>query len=285
MDPERLTECENRRLLQWLERSGPDEWHAVAFGWNWDNGIGPLQWIVSQPRCDAATAQFVFWTACMGDGPELRQLAADIVQRWSAGQYRTVRFSVKGHIDPSAATAAVAVPQGLDVAVDGPDEPAVGENFNEGIPAEITFACFEELGQTPPAWLLRQLGMHDNGGKPAPKDRVESLGNRLMMNELSEQEIDRLLVDPAAFRDFKEYRMFVDSAKFKRLSDEKHSMAKAGGDTSELQRQQDEILRRMSRPFDPQLYPDLVGNSPPGPRTRPFGRMDPPRPFGRKNGG
>jgi Domain of unknown function (DUF4274) len=48
-------------LAGYLEKGGPDEWHKIASGWNWDGGVEPLKWIIRQPQCDRATALLVYW--------------------------------------------------------------------------------------------------------------------------------------------------------------------------------------------------------------------------------
>jgi hypothetical protein len=49
-------------FTQWLvQEAGPDDWHLVADGWNWDEGEDPLWWIVTRPNCDRATALRIFW--------------------------------------------------------------------------------------------------------------------------------------------------------------------------------------------------------------------------------
>jgi hypothetical protein len=50
-----------RWLAAWLRSASPDGWHAMADGWNWDNGIEPLAWIARQPDCDKATALTIYW--------------------------------------------------------------------------------------------------------------------------------------------------------------------------------------------------------------------------------
>ena len=51
----------NQLLIEWMQERGPDDWHRVATNYNWDNGLAPLQWIISQPDCDKATALAIFW--------------------------------------------------------------------------------------------------------------------------------------------------------------------------------------------------------------------------------
>ncbi len=50
-------------LIAWLKAHGPDDWHRVAEGWNWDDGVDILEWIAEQPECDRATAQLIFLLA------------------------------------------------------------------------------------------------------------------------------------------------------------------------------------------------------------------------------
>lgn len=49
-------------MISWLQRRSPDVWHVVAGHLNWDFAIDVLEWIVSQPQCDLATAALLFWT-------------------------------------------------------------------------------------------------------------------------------------------------------------------------------------------------------------------------------
>ncbi len=48
-------------LMTWLAQATPDDWHQVAWGWNWDSGHETLQWIIRQPTCDCGTALLVYW--------------------------------------------------------------------------------------------------------------------------------------------------------------------------------------------------------------------------------
>ncbi len=49
-------------LPAYLTQATPDEWHQVAWKWNWDSGVEALQWIIRQPTCDRGTALLVYWT-------------------------------------------------------------------------------------------------------------------------------------------------------------------------------------------------------------------------------
>ena len=37
------------------------EYHYLAWHWNWDEGIKPLEWIIQQPNCDRGTALLIYW--------------------------------------------------------------------------------------------------------------------------------------------------------------------------------------------------------------------------------
>lgn len=49
-----------------LETATPDEWHQVAWNWNWDSGIDELNWIIQQKACDKGTALLIYWYAGPG---------------------------------------------------------------------------------------------------------------------------------------------------------------------------------------------------------------------------
>lgn len=48
-------------LQTFLAQATPDEWHQVAWQWNWDSGVEPLRWIIGQPACDRGTALLIYW--------------------------------------------------------------------------------------------------------------------------------------------------------------------------------------------------------------------------------
>ena len=48
-------------FAEWLQKGSPADWHQAADNWNWDYGLAPLQWIVSQPDCDLATALLIYY--------------------------------------------------------------------------------------------------------------------------------------------------------------------------------------------------------------------------------
>lgn len=59
--PEMTSAASVAALAKYLEDNGPDEWHKIASGWNWDAGVEPLDWIIRQPQCDQATALLIYW--------------------------------------------------------------------------------------------------------------------------------------------------------------------------------------------------------------------------------
>ncbi len=48
-------------MIDWLSDKSPDVWFEVTQHLNWDNSMGVLDWIISQPQCDKANAALVFW--------------------------------------------------------------------------------------------------------------------------------------------------------------------------------------------------------------------------------
>lgn len=93
---------ETALVIDWLRVRQPDDWHRLALGWNWDHGLTPMQWIVTQTECDKATALHVFWLSapdtvieCPDEATARKKhvgeewpVLRDIVDRWSAGRYK-----------------------------------------------------------------------------------------------------------------------------------------------------------------------------------------------------
>lgn len=50
-------------LATYLAQTTPEDWHQVAWSWNWDAGTAQMQWIIRQPNCDRGTALLVCWYA------------------------------------------------------------------------------------------------------------------------------------------------------------------------------------------------------------------------------
>ena len=270
-----LIQCQIAKVLAWLPRQSPDIWHAVATGWNWDVDLAPLEWIVRQPDCDAATAQFVFWTARLGDSHELADLRSMIAERWSAGEYRTARFSVRDHVRPEPDRHG-AGPPGIEIAIDGPEESNVENVLDEGVPRDIVIDCFKECGQPLPAWLQ-------------PKDDRKLEFDRLwglIMDDGIDDESQRraMWASPLLLEDTGKWRTFVDTEQFNRISAQARVLIKEGKATndSELGRQGEEIskraysyLARMQRPFDVEGYPEYPRPQKRGLTARIFGRKPP----------
>ncbi|MBW4022181.1 MAG: DUF4274 domain-containing protein [Proteobacteria bacterium] len=85
-------------FTRWLvTEAGPDDWHRVASGWNWDAGEDPLWWIATRPDCDKATALMMLWkTAANHPTGDTGEDCADddehdlnqaIRSRWDSGFY------------------------------------------------------------------------------------------------------------------------------------------------------------------------------------------------------
>jgi hypothetical protein len=60
-DFEREQEELFQRQMAFLAARSPDDRHRYADNLNWDDRLGALYWIVSQPDCDKATAVMTFW--------------------------------------------------------------------------------------------------------------------------------------------------------------------------------------------------------------------------------
>lgn len=65
-----LTKIERGRIAEVVAGSRavdtlkkPAAWHQVVHHYNWDDGVGPLEWIAANPKCDRGTALFIYWRA------------------------------------------------------------------------------------------------------------------------------------------------------------------------------------------------------------------------------
>lgn len=87
----------------------PEELHALACSYNWDDDLAPILWLVENPFCDRATALQIFWS---GDIPDMyldneppwdeteykvRSIINTVVIRLLAEQYPTERY----YFDPA----------------------------------------------------------------------------------------------------------------------------------------------------------------------------------------
>lgn len=91
------------------ETTDPNELHAFAHIWNWDNGTESLRTLVGHPCCDLGTAMMVFWSAepevfllekeyLEANGEEVRLLRT-IQDRVEAGSYRTASIAFEPYAD------------------------------------------------------------------------------------------------------------------------------------------------------------------------------------------
>lgn len=101
---------EREWLFDFLKQAGPELWHSVAESWNWGNGTWLLDWIIRQKRCQAATAQLIFWTSVPEGFLPLSgydewnmkvkvyeaefKLAKLIVENWNSGFYERQHFGL-----------------------------------------------------------------------------------------------------------------------------------------------------------------------------------------------
>ena len=80
-----------------LEQASSDEWHLVAWGWNWDNSLEPLQWIVTHPMCDRATALLMYWYG--GAGYHVQYATRDDVPTHNLDMYDWLREIEQRYVD------------------------------------------------------------------------------------------------------------------------------------------------------------------------------------------
>jgi hypothetical protein len=87
-------------FMEWLQQQDFETWHAIASSWNYDYGLAPIHWIVSQPACDFGTAVQVFgveatnwlttpsWEDLSHKNYQLSWKACDlIVKRWQSNDF------------------------------------------------------------------------------------------------------------------------------------------------------------------------------------------------------
>jgi hypothetical protein len=99
-----------------LTQASPEEWHQVAWSWNWDNGVEELRWIIRQPTCDRGTALLVYWYggpryfaqyASRDEVPEYQleeyDLVMEIERRYLAGAYLRQEIAFDPHDDDGGA--------------------------------------------------------------------------------------------------------------------------------------------------------------------------------------
>jgi hypothetical protein len=83
-------------LLGLVQQMGPDDWHEIVLGWNWDWGVAEINWITSQHECDRATAVFAL---CAGSPGEVATGRASHDHGWFV---RDVAARLEGGFYPNA---------------------------------------------------------------------------------------------------------------------------------------------------------------------------------------
>lgn len=125
----------------WLRTGGPDRWHDAARNLNWDAGVVPLTWIVSQPECDAATALAIFYAGEPFDQPdegEHAALLAQIRQRWETIGYPVggIGFTVPGYVRKYPADIGSAkVPLSMRRSISG--RTVAKGDYHDGVPIHL----------------------------------------------------------------------------------------------------------------------------------------------------
>ena len=95
----------SQAMIDWLKDKSPDVWFDVAQSLNWDNAMGVLDWIVSQPQCDRANAALVFWGCdpfyyLRTPGSETDHISSEgfalldkVLRNWKAGFYKRAELA------------------------------------------------------------------------------------------------------------------------------------------------------------------------------------------------
>ena len=165
-------------MINWLARQTPDVWHEAAPNLNWDNSERVLEWIISQPQCDRATAALIFWTAnplyymrALASGAyrsdDSLRIVTTILRKWKAGfytraelawpednrtAYNSARLAAGG--DP------LAIPPDLLTPLKGrkPSVPAALLPENNLELYELYYALGTDMGRKPGTdWRAREL--------------------------------------------------------------------------------------------------------------------------------
>ena len=146
---------DERTLLAWLKRRGPDAWHRSAATWNWDQDLKVMEWVIRNPRCDAGTAVTLFargepgyyaqfatmaeLEAGAGYMMETVRFLIEICERWAAGQYSSWRFRPEALPQVAPGSLPWPVPETLARA-EAQGEPLDLTGWNEGFPPELLAA-------------------------------------------------------------------------------------------------------------------------------------------------
>lgn len=192
-----------RIVIDWMSGKGAPEWHGVAASWNWDNGLGPLLWIVDQPGCDRATALTLFWMCdpydYMEEGrrlydprEETHQLVHRILGNW--GRYSTARFKFRlpwhvRHLESESYGLSRECLEALRPMLVETDGRERYPNYGPSGPAECVIA-HKELSGEPVSDLDRELLAQERAGEnlSATDEEVAASHRRELEESLSELE-------------------------------------------------------------------------------------------------
>lgn len=123
------------QFVAWLPTANPDEWHGVAASWNWDFGVQPLRWIVSQPACGIATAALIFFDGQPLDAEQDKAVGAlldEIRARWPAFPDSGVAYRPPRYVEDIGDRHLDLIPSDLRQSRPGRDIPTTA--YHEGIP-------------------------------------------------------------------------------------------------------------------------------------------------------
>ena len=85
--------------LSLLLKMSPDDWHQIALGWDWNDGVEELEWIAAQRACDRATALYILCCGWPGDVALHKPrphagMIRDIAARLEGGFYMNAAFAL-----------------------------------------------------------------------------------------------------------------------------------------------------------------------------------------------
>jgi Domain of unknown function (DUF4274) len=278
MPDESVQDRMRQRLLEWLPTQSPAVWHEVAVGWNWDNGIEPLDWIIRQKGCDAGTAQHIFWlgnvdsfeerTGGRSDVPHYRldlyDMLLTIIGRWRAGEYLSWQYTTSSpYMVPakekiSSLNADFVIPDSL-TEVHKKGDAGVEIEMDEGFPLEIVRKCYEDLNLEVPDWSKPRL-------EPS---EIEKIRVKLKDHQTTQKQYLQLCHALFLMEDVKLWRKEIDFASMTRdfANIRRKLNVKASFKPSEDQdlyermvlmteEIKERYLNRMKREFNIQDYPE-----------------------------
>ena len=126
------------QFVAWLPTANPDEWHGVAASWNWDFGVQPLRWIVSQRACGIATAALIFFDGeplDAGHDKAVEALLGDIRARWPDFPDNGVAYRPPRYVETLGNHHLDLIPLDLRQSRPGRELPATA--YHEGIPIAL----------------------------------------------------------------------------------------------------------------------------------------------------